>query len=148
MTSAQSRLHDWADVILADFQTVMSHYLQNISTIFFSAAERKLRTIIVQIFRLIQAFFLAKSSRFKSADFASVMTDDVGCSGRHQCTQCVHSPSLVGGCKTVTGVWCMASNLLASSFCWWLIWCSLGKPQLQCILGSHGCWEFPPFPKG
>ena len=80
MTSTQSRLHDWADVILAD--------LQNISTIFFSAAERKLRTIIMQIFRLIQAFFLAKSCRFKSADFASVMTDDVGCSGRHQCTQC------------------------------------------------------------
>ena len=42
----------------------------------------------MHIFMLIQAFFLAKSSRFKSADFASVMTDDVGCSGRHQCTQC------------------------------------------------------------
>ena len=42
----------------------------------------------MQIFRLIQAFFLAKSSRFKSADFASVMNDDVGCSGRHQSTQC------------------------------------------------------------
>ena len=33
-------------------------------------------------------FFLAKSSRFESADFASAMIDDVGCSGRHQCTQC------------------------------------------------------------
>ena len=32
--------------------------------------------------------FLAKLSRFRSANFASVMTDDVGCSGRHQCTQC------------------------------------------------------------
>ena len=44
----------------------------------------------MQIVRLIQAFFLAKSSRFKSADFASVMTDDVGCSGRHQCTHLTH----------------------------------------------------------
>ena len=92
MTSAQSRLQDWADVILADFQTVISHYLQNISTEFFCAAERMLRTIIMQIFRLIQAFFVAKSSRFKLTDFASVMTDDVGCSGRHQCTQCFACP--------------------------------------------------------
>ena len=46
----------------------------------------------MQIFRLIQAFFLAKSFRFKSADFASIMTDDVGCSGRHQCNQCVIGP--------------------------------------------------------
>ena len=101
MTSAQSRLHDWADVILADFQTVKSHYLHNISTIFLYAAERMLRTIIMQIFRLIQAFFLAKSSRFKSADFASVMTDDVGCSGRHQCPQCDRVPdeSVIFRCK-------------------------------------------------
>ena len=68
------------------------YYLQNISTVFFCAAEKMLRTIIMQIFRLFQAFFLAKSSWFKSADFASVMTDDVGCSGRHQCTQCESSP--------------------------------------------------------
>ena len=95
MTSAQSQLHDWADVILADFQTVISYYLQNISTMFFCAAEGMLRTIIMQIFRLIQAFFLAKSSRFKSADFASVMTDDVGCSGRHQCIQCAHHDDVV-----------------------------------------------------
>ena len=31
---------------------------------------------------------LAKSSRFESNDFASVMIDDVGCSRRHQCPQC------------------------------------------------------------
>ena len=30
----------------------------------------------------------AKSSRFGSTDFASVMIDDVGCSRRHQCPQC------------------------------------------------------------
>ena len=32
--------------------------------------------------------YLAKSSRFESTGFASVMTDDVGCSRRHQCPQC------------------------------------------------------------
>ena len=32
--------------------------------------------------------YLAKSSRFESTDFASVMIDDVGCSRRHQCPQC------------------------------------------------------------
>ena len=30
----------------------------------------------------------AKSSRFESTDFASVMIDDVGCSRRHQCPRC------------------------------------------------------------
>ena len=32
--------------------------------------------------------YLAKSSRFESTDFASVMIDDVGCIRRHQCPQC------------------------------------------------------------
>ena len=32
--------------------------------------------------------YLAKSSRFESTDFATVMNDDVGCSRRHQCPQC------------------------------------------------------------
>ena len=47
----------WADVIHADFQTVQSRYLQNISTYFFSTAERMLRSIIMQNSRLIQACF-------------------------------------------------------------------------------------------
>ena len=32
--------------------------------------------------------YLAKSSWFKSTNFASVMIDDIGCSRRHQCPQC------------------------------------------------------------
>ena len=32
--------------------------------------------------------YLAKLSRFESADFASVMIDGVGCSRRHMCPQC------------------------------------------------------------
>ena len=32
--------------------------------------------------------YQANSSGFESTDFASVMIDDVGCSRRHQCTQC------------------------------------------------------------
>ena len=32
--------------------------------------------------------YLAKSSRFESTDFPSVMIDDVGCSRRRQCPQC------------------------------------------------------------
>ena len=69
------------------FKRLYDIIYKTLAVFFFCAAERMLRTIIMQIFRLIQAFFLAKSSRFKSADFASVMTDDVGCSGCHQCTQ-------------------------------------------------------------
>ena len=82
------RLHDWADVIHADFQTVISRYLQNISTYLSCAAERMSRTIIMQNSRMIQACFLSKSTRFESTDFASVMIDDVGCSRRHQYPQC------------------------------------------------------------
>ena len=104
----------WADVIHADFQTVMSHHLQNISTYLFCTAERMLRTIIMENSRLIRHAFLSKSTRFESTDFASVMIDDVGCSRRHQCPQCgdcncdlynieeynlveVHRPSKIGG---------------------------------------------------
>ena len=36
----------WADVIHADFQTVVSRRLQNISTYLFYIAKRMLRTII------------------------------------------------------------------------------------------------------
>ena len=32
--------------------------------------------------------YQAKSSRFESTDFASVVIDDVDCSRRHQCPQC------------------------------------------------------------
>ena len=69
MTSAQvqwwRRLHDWADVIHADFQTVISRYLQNISTYPFCTAERMLSTIIMQIPRLIHVCFLYKSTRYR-----------------------------------------------------------------------------------
>ena len=92
MTSAQGqwwrRLHNWADVIHADFQTVISRVQQNISTCLFCTAERMLRTVMMQNSRLIQACFLSLSTSFESTDFASVMVDDVGCSGRHQCPQC------------------------------------------------------------
>ena len=47
----------WADVIHADFEKVISRGLQNISTYLFCTAERMLRNIIVQNFRLIQACF-------------------------------------------------------------------------------------------
>ena len=64
MTSAQGqwwrRLHNWADVIHADFQTVISPVQQNISTYPFCTAERMLRTVIMQSSRLIQACFPIK----------------------------------------------------------------------------------------
>ena len=64
MTSAQvqwwRRLHDWADVIHADIQTVISRYLQNISTYLFCTAEKMSRTIIIQNSRLIHARFPIK----------------------------------------------------------------------------------------
>ena len=47
---------DWAD-LNADFQTVISRNLQNISTYLFFSAERMLRIIIIQNSRLIQAWF-------------------------------------------------------------------------------------------
>ena len=79
----------WADVILDHFRRVISRFQQNISIYLFYTTERMLRTIIMQNSRLIQACFPIKSMRFESADFASVMIDDVGCSRRHQCPQCV-----------------------------------------------------------
>ena len=61
MTSAQlwSRRHHWpwADVIRADFQTVISRYLHNVNTPLFCTADRMCRTIIMQSFRLIYACF-------------------------------------------------------------------------------------------
>ena len=50
----------WADVILADFQRVISRYLQNIKIYFFYTDERMLRTIIMQNSKLIQACFPIK----------------------------------------------------------------------------------------
>ena len=64
MTSAQlsSRRHHWpwADVIRADFQTVISRYLHNVNTRLFCTADRMFRTIIMQTFRLIYACFPIK----------------------------------------------------------------------------------------
>ena len=64
MTSAQGqgwrRLHNWADVIHADFQTVISRVQQNISTNAFCTAERMVRTVMLQNSRLIQACFPIK----------------------------------------------------------------------------------------
>ena len=64
MTSAQlwSRRHHWpwADVIRADFQTVISRYLHNVNTRFFCTADRMFRTIIMQNFRLNYACFPIK----------------------------------------------------------------------------------------
>ena len=52
MTSAQSwsRRHHWlsADVIHADFQRVISRYIQNISTCLSCKAQRGLRTMFIQ----------------------------------------------------------------------------------------------------
>ena len=50
----------WADVILADFQSVISRYLRNISIYFFYTAEIILKTIIMKNSRLIQACFPIK----------------------------------------------------------------------------------------
>ena len=64
MTSAQGqwwrRLLKWADVIHADFQTVISRVQQNISTYPFCTAERMLRTVIIQNSRQIRACFPIK----------------------------------------------------------------------------------------
>ena len=50
----------WADVILSDFQRVISRYLQKIRIYFFYTAERMLRIIIMQNSKLIQACFPIK----------------------------------------------------------------------------------------
>ena len=47
----------WADVTLADFQRVVSRYLQNNSIYLFYTAEIMLKTIIMQNSRLTQACF-------------------------------------------------------------------------------------------
>ena len=65
MTSVQlwSRRHHWpwADVIRADFQTVISRYLHNVNTRLFCTADRMFRTIIMQNSRLIYACFPIKT---------------------------------------------------------------------------------------
>ena len=48
MTYCQSDHCVWADVILADFHRVISHYLQGISTYLSCTAQRVLRTIYMQ----------------------------------------------------------------------------------------------------
>ena len=79
----------WADVIHANFQRVISHYIQSISTCLSCGAQRGLKTIFIQKSRSrYMNIYPAKSSWFESACFASVMIDDVGCSQRHQCPQC------------------------------------------------------------
>ena len=75
----------WADVILADFQRVVSRYLQSIRIYLFYKAGRLLRTIFMQNSKLIKPCFPIK------IDFASVMIHDVGCSRCHQCPQCEHT---------------------------------------------------------
>ena len=64
MTSAQlwSRRHHWpwADVIRADFQTVISRYLHNVNTRLFCTADRMFTTIIILNSRLIYACFPIK----------------------------------------------------------------------------------------
>ena len=55
-----SRLQYWVDIIRADFQTIISPYLQYISTYLFGTAERMLRPLIMQNSRLIQPCFPSK----------------------------------------------------------------------------------------
>ena len=50
----------WADVILADFQRVISHYLQDISTYLPCTAQRVLRTISMQKYKLKYACLPSK----------------------------------------------------------------------------------------
>ena len=78
----------WADVILADFQKVISRYLQDISTYLSCTVERVLRTILMQKSSRNMHVYPTKSSRFEPTDFESVMIDDVGCSRHHQCPRC------------------------------------------------------------
>ena len=82
------RLHDWADVIHADFQMVISRYLQNISTYLFCTAECQ-ELCLFKIPGWSRYVFQSKLTRFESTDFASVMIDDIDCSRRHQYPQCV-----------------------------------------------------------
>ena len=64
MTSAQSwsRRHHlaWADVIHADFQRVISRYIQNISTCLSSKSQRGVRTIFIQKSKLKYACLPSK----------------------------------------------------------------------------------------
>ena len=55
----------WADVIRADFQWIISGYIQNISTFRSSKAQTGLRTIFIQNPSRNMHIHLAKSSRFR-----------------------------------------------------------------------------------
>ena len=80
------------------FSTVISRYLQNITTCLFYTSKRMLRTIIMQNSRLIQASFPIKIDEFWIDRFW------IRYDWRHQCPQCgydrdemMHSTVLGGG---------------------------------------------------
>ena len=79
MTSAQlwsQRHHSpWVNVIRADFQTVISRYLQNVKTRIFCTADTMFRTIIMQNSRLIYACLPIKIDVISAP---SVLNDCVG----------------------------------------------------------------------
>ena len=106
------RLHDWADVIRAGFQTVIYRCQQNISTYLFCTSEIMLRTMIMQNSTLVRHVFHSKSSRLESAP---VMTDDVGRSPRHQCPQCDKRHSI--GHRWGQGMACLLRVQLLMKFC-------------------------------
>ena len=75
--------------------------------------------------------FLSKSMRYELTDFAWVMIDDVGCSRRHQCPQCVDvsksvEKSWYRNCFCITSLtfFCCYLNMLSNKLggCWLVIW--------------------------
>ena len=67
----------WADFILADFQSVITRYMQNISTYLSCTAQIVLKPLFMQRSKPKYAYLPNKFARFESIDFASVMIDDV-----------------------------------------------------------------------
>ena len=67
----------WADVMHADFQKVICCHIQNISTVFPVKLIEGYELYLYKNPSRNIYIYLAKSSQFKSTDFASVMFADV-----------------------------------------------------------------------
>ena len=133
MTSGQlwSRRHHWpwADVIRADFQTVVSHYLHNVNTRLFCTADRMFRTIIIQNSRLIYACFPIKINEVWINRFC--VRYDLW--RRLQCPQCA------GGFS-----WQNASNAEFWYFQYFILNMLLKEQSSSICLNSFLCWRLYP----
>ena len=100
----------WADVIRADFQRVISRYIQNISTCLFRKATRGLRTISIQKSKPKYAYLPSEIVAVRIDRFC-VRYDC--CSRCRQCPQCdTGSTNFLAWRQRIISLACFANNVI------------------------------------